>query len=152
MYPNNPQNQPIPGQSPYQPPGALATLGEPIARSEAVRSIISAVLLSFVTCGIYGMYWQYMQFKTINAWLGREELNFWLYLGLSIVTCGIFAIYYEYKFATALVEVQRQRGMPVKEDLPMMALLLAIFGLALVTWCIEQQEINRWYGAGTDGM
>lgn len=127
-------------------------MGDPISRQEAVRSIVSAVLLSIVTCGIYGFYWQYMQFKTINAWLGREELNFGMYILLTFLTCGLWAIYYEHKFATAMVEVQRTRGMPVKEDLPMMALLLAIFGLAWVTWCIEQQEINRWYGAGTDGV
>jgi hypothetical protein len=30
--------------------------------------------------------------------------------------------------------------------------VLALFGLTLVTWCIEQQEINRWYGAGSDGL
>jgi magnesium-transporting ATPase (P-type) len=152
MYPNNPEQ----GQQPYQPaqpvPGALARSGEPISRQEAVRSIVSAILLTIVTCGIYGMYWQYMQFKTINAWLGREELNFVMYLVLFFLTCGLFGIYYEYKFATAMVEIQRQRGMPVKEDLPMMAVLLAIFQLAPVTWCIEQQEINRWYGASSDGV
>jgi hypothetical protein len=125
---------------------------EPISRAEAVRGIAMALVLTIVTCGIYGMYWQYMQFKTINAWLGREELNYLMYFLLVIVTCGIFFIYYEYKFAVAMQEVQRSRGMVVNENLPMLALVLAIFGLAPVTWCLEQQEINKWYGANGDGV
>jgi Zn-dependent protease with chaperone function len=125
--------------------------GEPISRQEAVRSILMAIVLSLVTCGIYGLYWQYMQFKTLNAWIGREEHNFGMYLLFSILTCGVYAIYYEYKFALSMTEVQRARGMVVNENLPMMAVALAFFGFAMVTWAIEQQEINRWYGAGPDG-
>jgi hypothetical protein len=158
---SNPYGPP-PQHDPYAPPGGFGAgapqgaapivpapnLNAPIARSEAVRSIVTAVLLTIVTCGIYGMYWQYKQFETVNAWLGREELSFGLYLVVGILTCGLFFIYYEYKFANAMVEVQRQRGMRVNDSLPLMALLLAIFGLQIITWCMEQQEINAWYGEG----
>jgi Domain of unknown function (DUF4234) len=100
-----------------------------------------------VTCGIYGLYWQYMQFRTLNAWLGREEHSFVTYLLLTFVTCGIYGIYYEYRFAQTVCEVQRARGMKVDENLPILAIVLAVLGVGLVTWCIEQNEINRWYGA-----
>ena len=145
---------------PYGPPGSLpqtpvspgmygapaAHGGPPIARAEAVRGIGACIILTLVTCGFYGMYWQYMQFKTLNAWLGRSEHNYVAYLLLSIVTCGIYGLYYEYKFALSIQEVQRTRGMQVNEGLPVLAIVFALFGLAIVTWAIEQTEINRWYG------
>jgi Domain of unknown function (DUF4234) len=136
----------------YAPPGAAVVLAPvndgsvPISRVEAVRSIAMCVVLSLVTCGIYGMYWQYKQFQTVNAWLGREEHNFLMYLVLSIITCGIYSIYYEYRFAQTVQEVQRSRGMAVNENLPLIAVLMAFLGFYIITWAIEQQEINAWYG------
>lgn len=118
----------------------------PYPADKAVRSIPLAVVLTIVTCGFYAIYWQYMQFQTLNGWLGREEHNFLMYLLLSIVTCGIYALYYEYKFAQSIQDVQRARGMVVNENLPMIALGLALFGLTVITWCIEQNTINEWYG------
>lgn len=119
----------------------------PVPAQEAVRDIGMSIVLTIVTCGIYGLYWQYQQFRTINAWLGRNELGFGMYLLLSIVTCGIYALYHEYKVAQALCEVQRMRGMKVNDDLPMIALALGLFGFSIVTWAMEQQEVNRWYAA-----
>jgi len=118
-----------------------------IPPQEAVRDIGVSILLTIVTCGLYGLYWQYQQFRTVNAWLGRNELGFGTYLVLSIVTCGVYALYHEYKVAQAICEVQRQRGMKVDDNLPLLALALAFFGLAIVTWSIEQAEVNRWYAS-----
>lgn len=131
-----------------QPPPHLvvAPRGTELARQEAVRSPGMSLLLTFLTCGIYGLYWQYVQFRTVNSWLGREEHNFLSYLLLSIITCGIYSIYYEYKFALSLTEVQRMRGFPVNDSLPVLAIVLALCGVAPVTWCIQQGELNRWYG------
>ena len=109
-----------------------------------------AVVLTLVTCGIYGLYWQYQQFRIVNGWLGRHEHDFVRYLVLSVITCGIYAIYYEYKFALSINEVQRSRGFRVDDSLPVLAVVLALFGAGVVTWCLEQGEINRWYG-GPDG-
>lgn len=138
-------------QPPYSPQGphhfgAQQAEGVPISRAEAVREIAMCIILTLVTCGIYGFYWQYMQFKTLNAWLGREEHNFAMYFLLMIITCGLYGLYYEYKFATSMQEVQRARGMQVNENLPVIALVLAFMGFPIVTWAIEQTEINRWYG------
>jgi Domain of unknown function (DUF4234) len=118
----------------------------PIAPADAVRNVGVCILLSLVTCGIYGMYWQYLQFRAINAFLGRREHDFWMYFLLTFITCGIYALYYEYKFALTVCEVQRSRGLPVNENLPFIAVGLAVFGLAMVTWCIEQTEINKLCG------
>ncbi|MFN8367025.1 MAG: DUF4234 domain-containing protein [Candidatus Kapaibacterium sp.] len=122
----------------------------PISQEEAVRGIAVSIILTFVTCGIYGLVWQYKQFQTINAWLGREEHNFWLYLLFSLITCGIYAIYYEYKFAVTVNEVQRRNNLEVTENLPLMCVLFGLFGIGIVGWAMEQDIINKWYGTSMD--
>jgi hypothetical protein len=122
----------------------------PYPRSEGVRSIPIDLILTIITCGIYGLYWQYKQMAILNRWLNREDFDFVLWLILSIVTCGIFAMYYEYKMAKGINEIQEQNDFKVAGDLPLICLLLAIFGLAIVSMAIQQWEINKFYGATGD--
>ena len=95
----------------------------PYPRDEAVVSVGVGVILTILTCGIYGLYWQAKQMWALNAWLGREDFNFLTWLLLGIVTCGIFMVYYEYKMAKAINEVQEARRLAREQrpgvDLPL---------------------------------
>ncbi len=122
----------------------------PYPAYEGVRSIVTDLLLTVITCGLYGLYWQYRQMETLNGWLRRKDFSFGLWLLLSIITCGIFAIYYEYKMAKGINEIQEQNKMRVASDLPLICLVLTIFGLAFVSLAIQQLEINKFYGASGD--
>ena len=117
---------------------------------EGVRSIVVDLLLTVITCGLYGLYWQYKQMETLNAWLRRKDFSFGLWLLLSIITCGIFAMYYEYKMAKGINEIQEQNNLRVASDLPLICLILAIFQLVFVSLAIQQLEINKFYGATSD--
>ena len=55
---------------------------------DPVINIGVGILLTIVTCGIYGLYWQYRQMEALNGFLGRKEYDFWMWFLLSIVTCG----------------------------------------------------------------
>ena len=123
---------------------------EPYPFDEAVTPIGIAVILTIVTCGIYGLFWQYKQMEVLNAWLGREEYNFWTYILLSILTCGIFAVYYEYKMAKGINEVQHRNGFMVNNDLALICLVLAVLGLGIVSLAIQQADINNFYGDNRD--
>ncbi|MDR1541731.1 MAG: DUF4234 domain-containing protein [Clostridiales bacterium] len=60
------------------------------------------VLLSIITCGIYGLYWTYLFINDINKLCegdGEETPSFLMYFLLSLVTCGIYSIYWHYKVA-----------------------------------------------------
>ncbi len=120
--------------------------GYPYPEFQARRSLVAGILLSLVTFGIYGLYWQYKQMVTLNAWLGRNEYSFWLWLFLSIITCGIFGIYYEYKMAVGINEVQAGNDLESNSDLPVICVLLAIFGLGIASLAVQQYQINRLYG------
>ncbi|MHC4608488.1 MAG: DUF4234 domain-containing protein, partial [Planctomycetota bacterium] len=94
-------------------------MGNPLPHpaSRGVISIGLGIVLTMLTCGIYGLYWQYRQIETLNAWLGRREFSFWVWLLLSLLTCGIFAVYYEYKMSMGINEIQRENGFSVNKDL-----------------------------------
>jgi len=78
--------------------------------------------------------------------LGQQRYNFWLWFLLTILTCGLFNIYYEYYMAQGLVEAQGKYGRPLSKDLPVLSLVLTIFGLNIVTDAIQQNEINKFFG------
>ncbi len=123
----------------------------PYPEYEGRRNIVSGILLSIITCGIYSLYWQYKQMDTLNAWLGRDDYSFILWLLLTFFTCGIFGLYYEYKMATGINEIQTNRGMYADTSLPIICVLLALFGVGIASIAIQQYHINRFYGDYSDG-
>jgi hypothetical protein len=119
----------------------------PYPPSQGIRNIALSVVLTIITCGIYGIFWQYKKIDTINGWLQRYDFSFGLWLLLSIVTCGIFSIYYEYKMAQGILEIQEKNNLRISRDLPLISVVLCIFGLHIVSLAIQQSEINKFYGA-----
>lgn len=116
-----------------------------VPREEAVRNIVVSLILTILTCGIYDLYWNAKQMKTMNGLLEREELLFWTWLLVSIITCGLFHLYYEYKMGLALVEIQEKYDTRVDNNLPIISLALSIFGFSFVVDAIHQNEINKVY-------
>ena len=53
----------------------------------SVWNIGVSILLSLLTLGIYGLYWQYKQMLILNTWLGTNESSFrnGSFLALSLV-------------------------------------------------------------------
>ena len=103
-----------------------------------------AVLLSKITCGIYGLVWQYKQMKVLNFWLNRREYAFGMWFLLSIITCGIYGVYNEYKMARGIVEIQEQNNLMVN-NVATICLILTLIGLSIMSMAIQQAEINRFY-------
>jgi len=120
--------------------------GQNIQTGPFTSNIALDVVLSIITCGIYWFFWQARQMRAINHLLGQQRYNFWLWFLLTILTCGLFNIYYEYYMAQGLVEAQGKYGRPLSKDLPVLSLVLTIFGLNIVTDAIQQNEINKFFG------
>jgi hypothetical protein len=100
------------------------------------RDIIVFVLLSIVTCGIYGFYFVYKMAEDANAVCaddGDTTPGLAVYLLLSIATCGIYSYWWEYKLANRLKLNGRRYGLDIMEggsDV-LMWLILGLF-----TWGI----------------
>ena len=78
------------------------------------------LLLSFVTCGIYSIYFWYVyvvDLNTIFAGDGEDSPNYLIVFLLSLVTCGIYGIYWQYKQANRIYQQAYSRyGVTVNES------------------------------------
>ena len=119
-------------------------LNNPLPESEGVISVGTSVILTIITCGIYGLVWQYKQMKVLNSWLNRKEYSFGKWLLLGIITCGIYGVYNEYKMARGIIEVQQQNKLLVN-NVATICLIMTLIGLGIVSTAIQQSEINKFY-------
>ena len=122
-----------------------ATGGDPYAK-DFTSNIIKDIIFTLITCGIYGLFWQARQMRAVNYLLHEEWYSFLKWFLLTMITCGIYHIYFEYIMAKSINEIQRTQGMPVSTDLPLLSVILSIFGGSIAADAIQQYEINRLFG------
>lgn len=107
------------------------------------RDIVVAIILTFVTCGIYGIYWFIVMTDDVNS-LNDEKMasggTAFLY---SILTCGIYALYWNYKIGQKMAEAGKKYNKPINDN-SVLYLVLSIFGLGLVNYCLIQSDLNRF--------
>ena len=109
-----------------------------------VRSIPLAIVLSIITCGIYGLYWVYCVVTDLNTASGEvDDMSGGLVILLSIVTCGIYMLYWFYKAGGKVNKIQYLDGRSQDSSLGILYLLLTFFGLSIVTLALIQSELNK---------
>lgn len=107
------------------------------------RSIVTAIILSIVTCGIYGWVWYYKMTDEINNASGDNSMSAGICLLLAIVTCGLFNIYWGYKMGQKIVTIQNARGINDGSDNSILYAVLCGLGLSIVTYALIQNEENK---------
>lgn len=112
---------------------------EIIYTNAAPRSIPLAIVLSFVTCGIYMLYWIYMLNDEINE-LAQDETapGGALVLILIVLTCGIYGLYWYYRMGEKCDYIAQTHT-----SNNILYLVLGIFGLGIVSIALMQDTINR---------
>lgn len=106
------------------------------------RSIAKCIILTIITCGIYGIYWAYKmgteaaKVKDVNDTGMLEAL-----LCIFLPFIGFFLA--EKKFA----EGCQAMGYP-HEDKSIMYLILGVIGLGIVDYCVMQSELNKLADSG----
>ena len=104
------------------------------------RNIVVYLLLTLVTCGIFGIYWMVVILKDIATTSG-EDINPWMVILLSIITCGIYGIYFSYQMGKYMVKAGENYNVKI-EDNSILYLILTIFGFGIVTYCLVQNDLN----------
>lgn len=106
------------------------------------RNIVVQIILSLVTCGIYGIYW----FITLtdDAAVKAEDPTFtggkaFLF---SLITCGIYTFYWYYKMGKTMYTAGQKNGVEVSDN-SVLYLILGLFGLGIVNYCILQSDLNK---------
>ena len=123
------------------PAGGLFSVGEK-------REPGLVILFTFLTCGIYGIWWYHTYATEIKNALNRQDLNPTTDLLLTFVTCGIWGIIaFYYNYPKLFVDMQRRVGLP-PNDISTTTVLLGIL-FAPVSIYMIQSELNRiWSAAG----
>ena len=108
------------------------------------KELPMAIILTIVTCGIYGIFWKAHVFKTLNVLLEFQKYSVVKWFFLSIITCGIYSVYIQYVLGQDILEIQKKKNIPSpNENLPVLSLVLSLFGLLLIADIIQQSEINN---------
>lgn len=106
------------------------------------RNIALCIILSIVTCGIYGLYWFVCITDDMNAAVEEQGTTGVMALLLTIVTCGIYSFYWAYKMGEKVDALKAKNGVPSSNS-GILYLILCIFGLSIVAWAIIQNELNQ---------
>ena len=111
----------------------------PAAGRIAPRNIVVAVLLSLVTCGIYGIYWFIVMTNEMNALTGHDkDTPGGLCFLLGLVTCGIYTYYWAYKMGEKKDELTGSNS-----SSSILFLVLALLGFGIVDYVLAQDAINK---------
>lgn len=106
------------------------------------KNVAMCVILSILTCGLYGIYWFYTLSEDA-AFLGNDRsFSGGMAILLGIVTCGIYTIYWYYKVGKLMFDAFDSRGMRTSDN-SILYLVLGLFGLGIVNFCIIQNDINQ---------
>ena len=104
------------------------------------RSIPVAIILSLVTCGIYGIYWMIKINDEVNQLSGDiNGTSGGMVVLFTLITCGIYGWFWIYKMGQ---KVDAIKGMPGGNS-AILYLLLQFFGLGIVNYCLIQDVINK---------
>ncbi len=116
------------------------------------KSIVMYVILSIVTCGIFGLYWYYTVAKTYEDAQLQSPVGTTagISLLLNIVTCGIYGIYTYYKWGANTPELFSRFG-KAGEDKSIMYLILSLFGFSIINLCLIQNDFNQLADGYTGG-
>ena len=107
------------------------------------RNIAVCIILSIVTCGIYGIYWFIKLNDEMNALAEvQNPTSGGVAFLLSLVTCNIYGLYWSYKQGEKVDTAKTKRGLPSSNS-GILYLILSLVGFAIVGYALMQNEINQ---------
>lgn len=106
------------------------------------RNLVLYLVLSVVTCGLFALYWMVVLTDDANAASGEQGTSGAMTLLLAIVTCGIYTLYWMYKQGEKIDAAKSARG-EASSNTGLIYLVLAVFGLGIVSYALMQNELNK---------
>ena len=108
------------------------------------KNIAVCIILSVVTFGIYGIYWDYLLVKNVRAVKGDESRCLGEMLCLELIP--FYPIYWWFTRGKFIRAAFTENGFPVKGH-ETAYLLLSIFGLEIVCRALMQNDFNALISA-----
>lgn len=102
------------------------------------RNIAVAIILTIITCGIYGIYWFVKLTNEMNRLTGNEQdTSGGVACLLTIVTCGIYGVYWAYRMGE-----RRDRLAEKDSSSAILYLVLSLF-VNIAVYALAQDAINK---------
>ena len=110
----------------------------PVFRNDPILVLI----LGFITCGLYLIYWNIKTAEVINAMVGREAIP--LLVAIVSGCCFPINIFFYYLIGENLDEISKIVGDQSLRDKSLLLIILGIFA-PMVSAMIVQAELNKVY-------
>ncbi len=108
------------------------------------RDIAIAIILSIVTCGIYGIFWIISLTNDANKVSDRPtDTSGGMVILLTLITCGIYGIYWNYKMGQKIYEAGQRYNKSISDN-SVLYLVLSLFGLQIVNYALMQSDLNKF--------
>ena len=107
------------------------------------REIPLAVILSLVTCGLYGLYWFVALTNEANKVSGENTPSGGTALLLTLITCGLYSIYWNYKMGQKMYNAGKMHNKDINDN-SILYLILSLVGFAIVNYCLIQNDLNKF--------
>lgn len=102
------------------------------------RSLPISIILCFLTCGLYTIYWIYAITEDMAQLTDDRDLSGAKTLLLMLVTCGLYGFYWYYKMGKQVALLRSDA-----EDQSVLYLILSILSLGIISMLLMQDEINK---------
>lgn len=102
------------------------------------RNIALCIVFSIITCGVYGIYWFVHLTNEMNILVKDDyQTSGGVAFLLTLITCGLYGIFWIYKMS------QKMNVLKPNSDNTVLFIVLQIFGLGIINYCIMQSELNN---------
>ena len=106
------------------------------------RDVALAIILTILTCGIYGIYWFIVLTDDAKEVSGDQDLPSGIASFLfSILTCGIFSIYWAYKMGEIIKNAQQKNNLKVN-DYSILYMILEFLKFGIINYALMQNDLN----------
>ena len=125
-----------------QPTQPTPSTSRPVVQN---RNIAVCIILSLVTCGIYGIIWYINLVNDVNTVCQDEKSNQsggTVFL-LTLITCGIYGIIFFYNAGKRLNAAGNKHQIPISDN-AVLYLILSLVGLQIVDYCLVQSDLNKF--------
>ena len=104
-----------------------------------VENPTTVLILGFVTCGLYPLYWMWLRTKEVNDYLGEQRINpMFVFPGCFCFPVVLYAMFLMLK---SLPHMQKKAGLEAKDEL-VLHLVLFLF-VSPVGMYLCQQKLNE---------
>ena len=135
-YPKAPLKK---GQT-YGEPVTGTIISDEATKTIQPRNIVTAVIFSILTCGIYTIYWFIVLTDDLNR-LTKEDndMSGGLSFLLTLVTCGIYGFFWSYKMGQKVDKLNNNSS----GYSGIVYIILMLCGLDIVSYALMQDCINK---------